>query len=94
MFDVENIHICSSKMVFEICKSYMLMLFMKHKNHLKLLHNVFSTFTQTRGSKGGIQLQGRILKGIFTNNRAENEKSFNEEYLEISLTSIPIYISL
>jgi hypothetical protein len=77
MSDAENIHICGSKMVFEVYKCYMLMLLIKRKNHLEISHNVFfSTFTQTRGSKGGIQLHGRILKGIFTNNKIENEKKF------------------
>ena len=41
MFDVGNTHICSSKMVFEVCKVYMLMLLIKGKNHLEILHHVF-----------------------------------------------------
>jgi len=93
MFDVENTHICSSKMVFEVCKSYMLMLLIKGKKLLEILHH-FLTFTQARGSKGGVQLQGGILKGIFKHNKAENERCFDEEYLEISLASVLIYISL
>jgi hypothetical protein len=52
MFDVQNTHICCSKMVFEVCKGYMLMLFMKRTKHLEILHHVFTTFTQVRISKG------------------------------------------
>jgi len=38
MSDVENTHICSSKMVFEVCKGYMLMLLIKGKNHIEMYH--------------------------------------------------------
>ena len=34
MFDVENKHICSSKMLFEVCRGYMLMLLIKRRNLL------------------------------------------------------------
>jgi len=48
MFEVENTHICSSKMVFEVCKRYMLMLFIKRKNHLEIFHPVFfNIYTST-----------------------------------------------
>lgn len=54
----------------------------------------FSTFTQARSSKCGVQLQGGNLKCIFKHNKAENERSFDEVYLEISHASVLIYISL
>lgn len=38
----------------------------------------FSTFTQAWDSNGGVQLQGGILKGIFTHNKAENERCFDD----------------
>jgi hypothetical protein len=50
-------------------------------------------YTST-GSKGGVQLQGGILKRISAHNKAENESSFFEVYLEISPASDLIYISL
>jgi hypothetical protein len=64
MFEVENTRICSNKMVFEVCTGYISMLLIKRKNNLEIFHHVFSTFTQARGSKGGVQLKGGILKGI------------------------------
>jgi hypothetical protein len=48
MLDVENTHICSNKMVFEVCKVYMLMLLIKRKNHLEIFHRVFfNIYTNT-----------------------------------------------